>query len=92
MMRAMGYFLNGDGKGNFKAVPAKDSGLKMDGEVRDIVTLKTSKGELILASRNNDSILAFKKIDKVIQRSYFAGSYCWLFVIGLIACQDNQKK
>jgi len=56
-----GVCLNGDGKGNFKSVLAKDSGLKMDGEVRDMVVLKTPQGELILASRNNDSILAFKK-------------------------------
>ena len=33
-----GVCLNGDGNGNFRSVPAKDSGLKMDGEVRDIVT------------------------------------------------------
>ena len=59
-----GVCLKGDGSRNFKSVPGKASGLKMDGEVRDIVTLKTSKGELILASRNNDSILAFKKKTK----------------------------
>ena len=59
-----GVCLKGDGSRNFKSVPGKASGLKMDGEVRDIVTLKTPKGELILASRNNDSILAFKKKTK----------------------------
>ena len=56
-----GVYLKGEGKGSFKSVPGKESGLKTDGEVRDIVTLKTPQGNLILVSRNNDSILAFKK-------------------------------
>jgi hypothetical protein len=33
----------------------------MDGEVRDIITIRTDNGDIILATRNNDSILAFKK-------------------------------
>jgi hypothetical protein len=57
-------FLKGDGKGNFTSVSSKDSGIKMDGEVRDIVYLQTEQGDLILAARNNDSILAFKKKEK----------------------------
>ncbi|WP_276374915.1 VCBS repeat-containing protein [Chryseolinea sp. H1M3-3] len=59
-----GVFLKGDGKGNFKPVSSKDSGIKMDGEVRDIIYVKTEQGDLILAARNNDSILAFKKKKK----------------------------
>ena len=59
-----GVCLKGDGKGNFTSVPGKQSGLKMDGEVRDIITVKTVQGEIILASRNSDSILAFKKRTK----------------------------
>jgi enediyne biosynthesis protein E4 len=59
-----GVYLKGDGKGTFKSVPCKESGLKMDGEVRDIITLKSKQGEIILVSRNNNSILAFKKKTK----------------------------
>ena len=56
-----GVVLQGDGKGNFKAMPSHVLGLKMDGEVRDIITIRTDSGIVVLASRNNDSILAFKK-------------------------------
>ncbi|HTE30651.1 MAG TPA: VCBS repeat-containing protein [Chryseolinea sp.] len=59
-----GTYLKGDGHGNFKAVSAEDSGMQMDGEVRDIITVATPAGELILAARNNDTILSFKKIKK----------------------------
>jgi hypothetical protein len=56
-----GVFLQGDGKGNFKAVPSNVLGLKMDGEVRDFITIRTDSGIVVFASRNNDSILAFKE-------------------------------
>lgn len=59
-----GVYLKGDGKGNFKSVSSKASGIKMDGEVRDIVYVQTEQGDLILAARNNDSILAFKNKKK----------------------------
>lgn len=56
-----GVLLKGDGKGNFRSISSKETGLRMDGEVRDIITLRTARGELILVARNNDSILTFKK-------------------------------
>lgn len=56
-----GEYLRGDGKGNFTYVPAKVSGIKIGGEVRDIISLQTRRGEMILASRNNNTIVAFKK-------------------------------
>jgi hypothetical protein len=59
-----GVLLTGDGKGDFRSVAVRASGLKMNGEVRDIIILKTEEGEIILASRNSDSILAFKKKTK----------------------------
>jgi hypothetical protein len=57
-------YLKGDGQGNFKSVSSKESGINMDGQVRDIIYLQTGQGEFILAARNNDSILAFKKNKK----------------------------
>ncbi len=56
-----GVLLRGDGKGNFNFVSPMESGLKMDGEVRDIMTMQTEQGEIILVARNNDSLVAFKK-------------------------------
>lgn len=55
-----GAFLKGDGKGNFMALPARDTGLKIQGEVRDIKVIKI-KGEKVLAvARNNDTMLFYK--------------------------------
>jgi hypothetical protein len=54
-----GLLLKGDGKGGFDAVNAKDSGISIDGEVRDIVSVKSGNRSIILVSRNNDSLLAF---------------------------------
>ena len=42
MMRAMA-FLKGDGKGNFEVGSAKESGIKIDGEVRDIITCQNTE-------------------------------------------------
>jgi hypothetical protein len=57
-----GVVLIGDGKGNFKALSSKMSGVKMDGEIRDIISIRTANGDIILAARNNDSVLSFKKV------------------------------
>ena len=59
-----GVYFRGDGKGNFSFVSAKESGIKIDGEVRDILRLKGKKGDLLLVSRNNSSLVAFKKNTK----------------------------
>ena len=59
-----GLLLKGDGKMNFVAMSSIESGIKLEGEVRDIVTLRTSDGEMIMVSRNNDSIISLKKKNK----------------------------
>ncbi|HEX6890546.1 MAG TPA: VCBS repeat-containing protein, partial [Chryseolinea sp.] len=59
-----GTFLKGDGTGHFSSVSAKDSGIKIDGEVRDIVSIKRKDGDLLLISRNNDKLIAFKRHSK----------------------------
>lgn len=51
-----GYF-KGNGDGDFTFVAAHTSGLKISGEVRDIITL----GDHLIFARNNQSIVAFKK-------------------------------
>ena len=56
-----GTFLKGDGAGNFSYVTAKESGIKIDGEVRDILSIKSKNENLLLISRNNDKLIAFKR-------------------------------
>lgn len=50
-----GYF-KGKGDGTFAFVSALHSGLKISGEVRDIVAL----GDNLIYARNNQSILSFR--------------------------------
>ncbi|MBS0001288.1 MAG: VCBS repeat-containing protein [Cyclobacteriaceae bacterium] len=55
-----GAFLKGNGDGTFTHILPKDSGFKPDGEIRDILNIKTLQGNFILVSRNNDSVLVFQ--------------------------------
>lgn len=55
-----GLLLKGDGKGNFAAVSSDASGINITGEVRDILSLKTSTGTLLIVSRNNDTVKAYR--------------------------------
>lgn len=50
-----GTFMKGDGKGAFSYVSNRDCGLKLDGEVRDIRTIKIGNREVIIVTRNNDT-------------------------------------
>ena len=54
-----GLYLKGDGKGGFTTTTSRESGIKFEGEVRDIITIKVGKEQVILVTRNNASILAF---------------------------------
>jgi enediyne biosynthesis protein E4 len=51
-------------KQGFVPVPSFQSGFLVKGEVRDIKNLKTSKGNMIVATRNNDSIKMFNSVNK----------------------------
>ena len=55
-----GSFLIGDGKGGFSYISAKSSGFRLDGEVRDIMEVTTSTGEIIVVACSNDSLQVFK--------------------------------
>jgi len=59
-----GVYLKGDGKGNYTYLPGKAIGIRFDGEVRDIITLTTKAGEIVMASRNNDTVMTFKENKK----------------------------
>jgi enediyne biosynthesis protein E4 len=49
-------------KDGFKAIMPTESGFVLNGEVRDIKSIKTSKGNLIAVSRNNQMPQVFKGI------------------------------
>ena len=55
-----GAILEGDGKGGFSYVPAKLSGFRLNGEVRDIKVINTKSGKLVLVARCNDSFQIFR--------------------------------
>jgi len=59
-----GSFLTGDGHGNFTNVPARLSGLRLNGEIRDIIEISTHQGTLLLFSRSNDPL----QVAKVLSR------------------------
>lgn len=56
-----GLMLSGDGAGGFKPVPLERSGFVVQGQGRDIRTLRSSSGKtLILVTRNNERMLIFE--------------------------------
>ena len=59
-----GSFLLGDGLGGFNNVPSKLSGFHLDGEIRDIIEVTTSTGEILVITRNNDPLQVFKVLSR----------------------------
>jgi hypothetical protein len=59
MSAGFGVYLSGDGKGNFTAVPARESGFLIPGQARDIQRVRTRNGSVYIVSRNNDRPLIF---------------------------------
>ena len=56
-----GLLLLGDGNGDFKTVSFIESGLNVNGEVRDIAIVKMADASnLILFVRNNEKIATYK--------------------------------
>ncbi len=56
-----GLILKNDGKGNFKPIIPIQSGLLLEGEIRDIQKIKVNKLPYYLIARNNNSLQVFKK-------------------------------
>lgn len=57
---SLGLLLEGDGKGNFKGQPFTESGFTVKGDARALVEVSTTAGNIILASRNNDTLKGFQ--------------------------------
>jgi len=51
-----GVVLKGDGRGNFSSLDCRQSGLQVKGAVRDITTIKTKTGQLLLIAKNNQPV------------------------------------
>ncbi|OLE79781.1 MAG: hypothetical protein AUG74_01280 [Bacteroidetes bacterium 13_1_20CM_4_60_6] len=58
-----GLMLHGDGLGHFTPVDMERSGLAIDGEVRDMKTLRGARGQRFVAvARNNDGLLIIRAL------------------------------
>ena len=55
-----GLLLVGDGKGEFKALSAEQSGFSVKGAIRTLLPLKIDEKEVLVVARNNDSVLFFE--------------------------------
>jgi enediyne biosynthesis protein E4 len=55
-----GLLLKGDGKGAFVPMKSSQSGILIEGEVRDIVQLRVGAQSLVLVARNNDSLMFYR--------------------------------
>jgi hypothetical protein len=50
-----GLLLKGDGNGNFKPIDARESGISIKGQIKDIIELKAGGKQLFVAARNNEA-------------------------------------
>lgn len=57
---SIGILLKGDGKGNFTPIPYDKTGLLIDGDVRNIISVKTKKGTLLVAAKNEGKVQVVK--------------------------------
>ncbi len=55
-----GLLLAGDGKGEFKALPAEQSGFSVKGAIQNLLALKINEKEVLVVARNNNSVLFFE--------------------------------
>lgn len=59
-----GYLLEGDGQGNFRAVPYGESGIFIPFDTKDLTKVKGVNGTLILAANNNNQLKALILTDR----------------------------
>jgi len=57
-----GYYLEGDGKGSFKAIAPTKSGVFIDGDTKDMSKIKVAGEDYIIIAKNND-YLQFVKVN-----------------------------
>ncbi len=54
-----GNFLAGDGHGNFSVIPPLQSGFRLEGEIRDIQSIQTPDGTVLVVARSNYPLQLF---------------------------------
>ncbi len=59
-----GVFLKGNGGKSFTYIPVRESGIRVEGEVRDAGVIKASGTKYLIVGRNNASVLLFVKNSK----------------------------
>jgi len=60
MDASYGAVLTGDGEGHFSAVPPRESGFRVPGEVREITSIETPQGRLLLVAKNDGPVQVFQ--------------------------------
>lgn len=60
-MASFGWFLRGENNKDLHLLAAQKSGLFVEGEIRDIVKIRTQKGYKLGVIRNNDSLIMLDK-------------------------------
>ena len=58
-----GVWMQGDGNGTFVPLRPHQSGLFVDGDVKEIREIKPASGSILVFARNNDFLRAYKVID-----------------------------
>ena len=64
-----GNLLSGDGKGGFTWLPPRSTGCYLDGEIRDLMQIRTNAGMYLVAARNNNSVKIFKSLKIINNKS-----------------------
>lgn len=54
-----GAFLRGTGKGNFVSIPIRESGLFLEGQIRDMKLIRMGKKTILIVARNNAHVQFF---------------------------------
>ena len=55
-----GLILLGDGKGGFKSLLSRDSGLWLTKQARDMALIKTGESKMLICGNNNDKVQVYK--------------------------------
>lgn len=63
----VGLLLLGDGTGNLNPVPARESGLLISGDVKDLLQLNIKGSDYLLAAKNSDALQLVRIVEKPIQ-------------------------
>jgi hypothetical protein len=61
---SLGTFFKGDGKGSYKTISNEAAGLFIDGDVRSMVSVKSSKGTTLLVIAKNDTAVQVIALEK----------------------------